>query len=39
MAIIEFDYNGTILNANENFQLAFGYSLDELVGKNHRMFL
>ena len=39
MAIIEFDLNGTILNANENFQLALGYSLEELVGKHHRMFL
>ncbi|XZE19719.1 methyl-accepting chemotaxis protein [Pirellulaceae bacterium SH449] len=39
MAIIEFDINGTILSANENFLATVGYSLDEIVGKHHRMFL
>jgi methyl-accepting chemotaxis protein len=39
MAIIEFDVNGTICSANENFLATVGYSLDEIVGKHHRMFL
>jgi methyl-accepting chemotaxis protein len=33
MAIVEFDRDGTILNANENYQSALGYRLDELVGR------
>jgi methyl-accepting chemotaxis protein len=38
-AIIEFDLNGTILTANENFCKTMGYSLAEIVGKQHRMFV
>jgi methyl-accepting chemotaxis protein len=34
-AIVEFDLNGTILSANENFLLLTGYSLDELKGRPH----
>ena len=37
-AIIEFDMNGTILNANDNFLNTIGYSLDEIKGKHHSMF-
>ena len=37
-AMIEFKPDGTILFANENFLGAVGYSLDEIVGKHHRMF-
>ena len=37
-AIIEFDMNGIILNANENFLKAIDYSLDEIKGKHHSMF-
>ncbi|MBP7339513.1 PAS domain-containing methyl-accepting chemotaxis protein [Niveispirillum sp.] len=37
--IIEFDTNGYILEANGNFLAAFGYSLEEVVGKHHRMFV
>lgn len=37
-AVIEFNLDGTIINANENFTGAFGYSLDEIKGKHHRMF-
>ena len=37
-AMIEFDLNGIILNANQNFCDAIGYSLSEIVGKHHRMF-
>ena len=38
-AIIEFDLNGTILTANENFCAALGYRLDEIVGRHHRTFV
>lgn len=38
MACIEFDLNGKILNANENFLRTMGYSLDEIIGKHHSMF-
>jgi methyl-accepting chemotaxis protein len=34
-ACIEFKMDGTIVNANENFQRTFGYSLEELKGKHH----
>ncbi|MGB5727487.1 MAG: PAS domain S-box protein [Thiogranum sp.] len=37
-AIIEFDLDGTVVSANENFLSIFGYELDEVVGKHHRMF-
>lgn len=38
-AVIEFDLAGNIQNANENFLGAVGYSLDEIKGKHHRMFM
>lgn len=38
MAIIEFDLDGTVLTANENFLSVVGYSLDEIRGKHHSMF-
>jgi methyl-accepting chemotaxis protein len=38
-AYIEFDTKGNILTANENFQKAMGYSLSEIQGKHHRMFV
>lgn len=37
-AVIEFNLDGTILTANENFLTTVGYSLDEIQGKHHRMF-
>ncbi|UXJ55804.1 methyl-accepting chemotaxis protein [Pseudomonas citronellolis] len=37
MAVIEFQLDGTIIYANENFQRVLGYSLEELKGKSHRM--
>lgn len=37
--IIEFDPTGIILDANQNFLDALGYSLNEIVNKHHRMFL
>ncbi|MBE1299447.1 MAG: PAS domain S-box protein [Alteromonadaceae bacterium] len=38
-AVIEFDLDGNIQNANENFLNAVGYSLDEIKGNHHRMFV
>lgn len=38
-AVIEFALDGTILTANDNFLAAMGYSLDEIRGKHHRMFV
>ncbi len=37
-AVIEFDLNGNILDANENFTSTVGYSLGEIKGKHHSMF-
>jgi methyl-accepting chemotaxis protein len=39
LAIIEFSPSGTILSANENFCEALGYSLSEIKGKHHSMFV
>ena len=38
-AVIEFKMDGTILTANENFLKAMGYSLDEIKGRHHSMFV
>ncbi|ULL01047.1 PAS domain-containing methyl-accepting chemotaxis protein [Bradyrhizobium sp. I71] len=38
-AMIEFAMDGTILAANQNFLTALGYSLDEIKGKKHAMFV
>lgn len=38
-AVIEFKPDGTILTANPNFLGAVGYSLDEIKGKHHSMFV
>ena len=37
-AVIEFDVDGTIRKANDNFLSAVGYSLTEIQGKHHRIF-
>lgn len=37
-AVIEFNLDGTIITANENFLGAMGYRLDEIQGKHHSMF-
>lgn len=37
-AMIEFELDGTIRTANENFLKVTGYQLDEIRGKHHRMF-
>jgi len=36
-AVVEFDLGGTILLTNRNFEAAFGYGRDELVGQHHRI--
>jgi methyl-accepting chemotaxis protein len=38
-AVIEFDLDGTIRTANENFLNAVGYTLAEIRGQHHRMFV
>jgi methyl-accepting chemotaxis protein len=38
-AVIEFALDGTILTANENFLSAVGYTLEELRGQHHRLFV
>lgn len=38
-AVIEFNLDGTILTANENFLKPMGYSLAEIQGKHHRLFV
>ncbi|WP_339749586.1 PAS domain-containing methyl-accepting chemotaxis protein [uncultured Maricaulis sp.] len=38
-AVIEFELDGTILTANENFLGALGYQLDEITGQHHSMFI
>jgi methyl-accepting chemotaxis protein len=37
-AVIEFDLDGTIRDANDNFLAAMGYSRAEVAGKHHSMF-
>ena len=38
-AVIEFTLDGTIITANENFLNALGYTLDEIKGKHHSLFV
>ena len=38
-AMIQFDVSGEIVGANENFLATMGYSLDEIIGKHHRIFM
>lgn len=38
-AVIEFSTDGIILNANQNFLDTVGYSLDEIKGKHHSIFV
>jgi len=37
--VIEFTLDGTIISANQNFLEIVGYTLDEVRGKHHRIFL
>ncbi len=38
-AVIEFKLDGTIVDANANFLTAVGYTLDQIRGKHHSMFV
>jgi methyl-accepting chemotaxis protein len=38
-AVVEFEMDGTIIDANENFCRTLGYSLDEIKGRHHSMFV
>ncbi|MBS0374019.1 MAG: PAS domain-containing protein [Proteobacteria bacterium] len=38
-AVIEFNVDGTIITANDNFLKTLGYSLEEIRGKHHRIFV
>src|SRR5579871_6346524 len=38
-AMIEFEMDGTILDANENFLRVMGYTLDEIRGRHHSLFV
>ena len=38
-AVIEFELDGTIVTANENFLRTVGYTLDEVKGRHHSMFV
>ncbi len=37
-AVIEFNLDGTIITANENFLNVTGYGLEEIKGQHHRIF-
>ena len=37
-ATIEFNLDGTVITANQNFLTVLGYSLEEIRGRHHRMF-
>ncbi|MGL1539802.1 PAS domain S-box protein, partial [Vibrio parahaemolyticus] len=37
-AVIEFDLDGKVLTANDNFMAVFGYELGEVQGRHHRIF-
>ncbi len=38
-AVIQFEVDGKIITANDNFLGAMGYRLDEIRGKHHRLFV
>ena len=38
-AVIEFEMDGTIITANDNFLGAMGYRLEEVQGRHHSMFV
>ena len=38
-AIISFNLDGTIVDANDNFLSVFGYGIDEVRGKHHSLFV
>jgi methyl-accepting chemotaxis protein len=38
-AVIEFNLDGTVVTANDNFLKTLGYTLDEIKGRHHSMFV
>jgi methyl-accepting chemotaxis protein len=38
-AVIEFRLDGTVVNANDNFLKAMGYTLAEVTGQHHSLFI
>ena len=38
-AVIEFNLDGTVITANENFLKTLGYRLEEIQGQHHSMFV
>ncbi len=38
-SIVEFKPDGTVISANKNFCEVLGYSEDEIIGKQHRIFV
>ncbi len=38
-AVITFDLDGAVLDANDNFLTAMGYTRDEVVGRHHSLFV
>ena len=38
-AVVEFKLDGTVITANENFLKLMGYTLDEIKGRHHNMFV
>jgi methyl-accepting chemotaxis protein len=38
-AVIEFDLSGNVLDANDNFLKTLGYTLAEIKGRHHRLFM
>jgi methyl-accepting chemotaxis protein len=38
-AVVEFQMDGTIITANDNFLKPMGYTLDEVQGRHHSMFV
>ena len=38
-AVIEFDLDGSIISANDNFLKTMGYTLSEVQGRHHSMFV
>ncbi len=39
LAVVEYSPDGTIQKVNSNFLELFGYTQDEIVGENHRIFV
>lgn len=38
LAVIEFNLDGTVITANENFSKSTGYNVQDVIGKHHSMF-